>query len=873
MLILMKSKIKKYTISPLALSFWIPFLVLIGYFAYRKMAPFGSNSILTVDLGQQYIDQFAAFKYTILQHPSSFFYSFSNALGGDMLGEWAYYLMSPFNFIFLFVSNANLPAAILLVICLKISAAGLSMGYLLKKLHLQHGYYITLFAINFALSGWFVANNLNLLWLDTAVMLPLVIYQLEQVFYRQTWWRYSVLLAITIITNYYIGFMVAIFIVLYFLWRLTWPNVKHRLTILWHFALGSIIGGALSAWLILPTYFQLTLGKSQYNSEFSFKFDNNPLHLFLKLIPGSFDFDQMQSGQANFYVSAFILITLVTFITTRVIHWRVKVGAFAILSFLILATTWAPLTLLFHGFQYPVWYPYRFSFLISFFVIYLAAMSWQPTWRPQKITLVLLFVFLVGVAVYAFINDQKTSYTDSNSIAIFIGLALLTLAQFTFKSHDRIWLPILSLITIVSLGANVALTLNHFSYLTNTEYQNAIHALTDANQKIKKDRSWYRVAQTFQRTRGDSMMLNYYGGAHFSSALPKATPTFFGNFGQPDGDNYVVYSNGSVLSDAFLGMKYFITANGKDNGDAGQPSQHLIGFRPDSKKYNLKATTKTTNVYQNKNALPLAFAASSGALNTKMLFNNPLQNQGNLWQGITGSTTSTVHVDNFQKSIGHNITAPSMITGSIITRQNAAKPASLDLQFTPTNNDSYYLTIGSGLDIKNFDLLINGKIITQFNTYRHTVVVNLATNAKDKLQTITFRLKDTQTLALTNVTLYHIDNERIANDSTNLKQNGLKISKRSQRRIEGTIKTTTKKPLVMTTIPSIPGWQVKVDGKTVKTTKVANYFIAVKTKPGLHKISFVYTPPLFYYGVIISLLALLLLLIINRKSIAKKIHT
>jgi Predicted membrane protein len=129
----MKSKIKKYTISPLALSFWIPFLVLIGYFAYRKMAPFGSNSILTVDLGQQYIDQFAAFKYTILQHPSSFFYSFSNALGGDMLGEWAYYLMSPFNFIFLFVSNANLPSAILLVICLKISAAGLSMGYLLKN--------------------------------------------------------------------------------------------------------------------------------------------------------------------------------------------------------------------------------------------------------------------------------------------------------------------------------------------------------------------------------------------------------------------------------------------------------------------------------------------------------------------------------------------------------------------------------------------------------------------------------------------------------------------------------------------------------------------------------------------------------------------
>lgn len=869
----MRHNLKKYTISPLALSFWIPLLVMMGYFVYRHMAPFGDNSILTVDLGQQYIDQFAAFKYTILHHPTSFFYSFSNALGGDMLGEWAYYLMSPFNLVFLFVSNGYLPAAILLVTCLKFGSAGLSMGYLLKKLHFQKGYYIPLFAINYALSGWFVANDLNLLWLDTAIMLPLVIYQLEQIFYRHSWWRYSILLAITIITNYYIGYMVAIFIILYFFWRLTWPNVEQRLLITWHFIMGSVIGGALSAWLILPTYFQLKLGKAQYNSEFSFKFDNNPLHLLLKLIPGSFDFNQMQNGQANFYVSTFILIALVTFMTTSVIHRRVKIGAFFLLAFLIVATTWIPLNLLFHGFQYPVWYPYRFSFLISFFVTYLAAMSWYPNWYPKLSTRILLLSVFFLITIYGFVNDKKISYIDSTSIATFLGLSLLTFIQFTFKIRDRLWLPMLATITLVSLTANVSLTLNHFSYLTNTEYQNTIKALTAATKKIKTDRSWYRVAQTFQRTRGDSMMLDYYGGAHFSSALPKSTPNFFGNFGQPDGDNYVVYSNGSLLSDAILGMKYIITPNGQDNGDAGQPSQHLIGFRPDIKNYTLKKQTQTTNIYQNNNALPIAFAASSGVLNTKMLFNNPLQNQGNLWQGITGATSSTVQVDNFEKSVGYNLTAPTMVTGAVITRQDTTKPASLDLQFTPTTNDSYYLTIGNNLDIKNFDLLINGKVITQFNTYRHTVVVNLATKAKDKLQTITFRLKNTQTLALTNVTLYHVDNQRIRHDSSDLKRNSLKITKRSERRIEGTIKTTKKKTLIMTTIPSTPGWRVTVDGKIVKTNKVADYFIAVKTKPGLHKITFVYTPPLFYYGALLSLFAALILLIINRKSIAKKMHT
>jgi uncharacterized membrane protein YfhO len=130
----MKHTLKRYTLSPLALSFWVPLLIMLAYFAYRHMAPFGTSSILTVDLGQQYIDQFAAFKHTVLQHPSSFFYSFSNALGGDMLGEWAYYLMSPFNLIFLMVPNAALPSAILLVTVLKFGAAGLSMAYLLQKI-------------------------------------------------------------------------------------------------------------------------------------------------------------------------------------------------------------------------------------------------------------------------------------------------------------------------------------------------------------------------------------------------------------------------------------------------------------------------------------------------------------------------------------------------------------------------------------------------------------------------------------------------------------------------------------------------------------------------------------------------------------------
>ena len=42
-------------------SFLLPLLIMTVYFGFRHMAPFGSSSILTVDLGQQYIDFFENF--------------------------------------------------------------------------------------------------------------------------------------------------------------------------------------------------------------------------------------------------------------------------------------------------------------------------------------------------------------------------------------------------------------------------------------------------------------------------------------------------------------------------------------------------------------------------------------------------------------------------------------------------------------------------------------------------------------------------------------------------------------------------------------------------------------------------------------------
>ena len=95
-------------------AFILPIIIMGAYFAYRGMAPFGSSSILTVDLGQQYVDFFAYFWHSLLHHPSSFLYSFSKGLGGEMFGTNAYYLFSPLNLLLLPFTGASLASGILI---------------------------------------------------------------------------------------------------------------------------------------------------------------------------------------------------------------------------------------------------------------------------------------------------------------------------------------------------------------------------------------------------------------------------------------------------------------------------------------------------------------------------------------------------------------------------------------------------------------------------------------------------------------------------------------------------------------------------------------------------------------------------------------
>ncbi len=214
-------RIKKST-RLILISLILPIIIMLIYFMIRRMFPFGNSSLLTVDLGQQYVDFFALYRNTLLHHWSTLFYSFAKDLGGDMYGTWAYYLFSPFNLILLLTPGKWLSLGIMLITLLKIGCSGAACAYFLTKMHWQKGYLILAFSVAYALNGYVIANLLNIMWLDALIALPLVTLGINQIFTKQKFAFYTTWLTFILIANYYMGYMICIFACLFFGWSLVY---------------------------------------------------------------------------------------------------------------------------------------------------------------------------------------------------------------------------------------------------------------------------------------------------------------------------------------------------------------------------------------------------------------------------------------------------------------------------------------------------------------------------------------------------------------------------------------------------------------------------------------------------------------------------
>ncbi|KRM96591.1 hypothetical protein FC19_GL000888 [Liquorilactobacillus aquaticus DSM 21051] len=861
-------------------SFFLPVIIMLGYFIFRQMYPFGKSSLLTVDLGQQYIDFFAFFRRTLLHDPSNFFYSFSKALGGGMLGEWAYYLMSPFNLLLLFFPGKTLTAGIMFITLAKYGCAGLSFAFLLKKTKMQQGAALPLFSTSYALMGWFIANQLNLLWLDAAIFLPLIIYCLIQLTVKGKSIAYILMLGLMLIDNYYMGYMICLFLLLFFCWHETvsYQNAKTFFTHLWLFILHSLSAICLAAVILIPTFFSLLDSKGQYTQEsISFKFEYQPLKMLSKFIIGSFNFEQMPSGYPNLFVGSLALIGFLTYFINNRFKLKERFVAFVITAFLFLSLCFEPLDLLWHGFQFPVWYPYRFSFIVSFWMIYLAARSFKKMELPQTWKIGLAAFIYAGIIWYVLDNIKKFSYISKENLsftALFAALTLIVLGAFAHPNtkYSKLIPYLLLFLSVIEVSANAVYSLNNLSYLTQSEYSQPASSLSKNSKTLStRDQSLYRTGQVYSRTKNDGLANGLNSGSYFSSALEKSIPDFYGMLGSPDGDNYVTYSNGTIISDALLNMKYFISAKDESEVSGKQPLTSLTE-KPDLKTYTPVSTNNLTKIYRNPNAISLGYVANKKLKTLKEFYDNPINYQTQWLSDITNTSTNVKYFNavDFNEVVFQNVNQQVNLTDATLRRNDLSKDAQVVFKFTPKTNDSYYLTLGSSLDSDNVTLFLNNEPLKQYGTFRHTVIVNIANHSKNNEIILTAKFKK-PSLWLNNFVLYRLNNRLVKQQLTQIKKQQVKLNHASQRSLSGEVKVSGHNQIFASTIPYSKGWHVKLNGKKVQTYKVQGTFLGFDLPQGKNKIQLSYWPPYFGTGLLITLLTLVLILLPSCLKLKKRI--
>lgn len=800
------------------LSFFLPIFILLAYlFLGQGVYPAGPQSILTVDLGQQYIDFYAYYHHTLQGHGGDLLYSFSKALGGEMLGTWSYYLMSPFLLLTLLGDLSQLPIWAYVMVALKIGFAGLNFYLLLAHFYRKAQPSMVIFALSYALMGYFQANQMNIMWLDGPMILPLIILGIEKIHQKQDPLLYPLALAYGLITNYYIGYMLALFSGLYFLY--SWWCRSRQGKVFYQFIKKSLLALALSAYVLLPTFFSLLKSKAaQGFPNWTFELKLSLPQLLSKFYLGAFNFDQLPKGYPNIYVGGLALLFAFAFFWNKKIKSQEKWAAFFLLSFLIASFFLAPLDLLWHGFQYPIWYPARFSFTFSFFLIWLAYRSFHC---QQKLPGGLASLLVMGsglLTLYLYKHRSAFPYLSLKTILISWGLFLAYLLLFYFQKPKNYFLPLaLFLLVPLELTSNLTLTLDSISYLDHKDYTAYLADLKPLTKSLPEvTQQFYRLGKNFERTKNDALSLQYFGTDHFNSTLEQKTIDFYKALGLATTSGSVNYSSGTLLTDQLFALGYALTAAEKSASQLEERPYHLRlnNWRPDWRAWPLKDMHQGYALRKRPGPSNLAYLVTEEVQNLNFADQEPIANQEALLQAIAPLEHGEKYFERipFYRLRTTNIESDEPKYIQTVYRPKANdKVAYVDLTLRLETPQAYYLTLPGHFKPEDVDLKWDGQKLPYDAAYPNGQILNIAANEPGETHILSVKIKKEQSLH--GLYLYQLAPKKLERAFSPAVTGSFQLKHFSDAYFTGTVESKQDRQVLMLSMPYDKDWEVLVNGQ------------------------------------------------------------
>ena len=858
----------------LLLAFSFPTLTVLAALVITGCYPYGDRTMLTVDLYHQYAPFVVTFRNKVLSG-QSLLYSWNDGLGQEFYAAYANYAASPLNIFALFFTAKTIPVFIGIVTCLRAGLSGLFMMLFLSENDNRRVDNITVvFACSYALCGWYISYFWNIMWCDAVVLLPLVMLGLRRLLIERKCGLYAASLAILIFSNYYAGFFVCLFLVMfapaYYVMLFTPGKPKGdpmRLCFktffgaALRFAFSSAVAAGATAILTVPTYLILRHCSATGDAfPKDFTLQNNLFDFLGRLMVAANP--NIRDGMANVYsgVVAAMLLPLFFMLPKKTgITMRHKITLGLLIFIMYLSFTNRSLNFIWHGLHFPNQIPYRESFLMSFLLVFVAFLTIRRI-RSLGVGAVMTsvaawFAFLVLYEKYGKGNE---SYIQIGCTLLFIIIqgAVLRIVSDAKSGRSSFYCETLLTVTMLveifaSSAISIGLVAEHEGFSSYDPYGRNQPQITEYVNSVEgtEGHKTFERSELFPNNICDIQALyDVKGISIFSSTARESFVKYMRNYG--------FHNNG---------------INGFRNAGLTRVTATLLGVR------NLVETEKTKSVpalfEKEYTEGPVTSWGNPDALSVGYMVSDKLPDyvpeytdQGDVFE----KTNNWIKAMGMEDSVyvPLNIEATESVGMSTKYKRNNKIPYTIessdddDCGFTVTIDDA---KIGADVYVYAGSSKGGNATVTVGETSRTFEIRSYQIITLGVYDGTPMKLKveyyDPPTANQVYVYGYQLDVDAYKKMLETLSDEQLEVTKYDSTSLEGTV-TAKESGLLFLTIPYSEGWYATVDGEPADITDINDALMAIRLDAGKHDVRIEYIPAGFKPGVCITCASIVVIILL-----------
>jgi len=702
-------------------------------------------------------------------------------------------------------------------------------------------------------------------------------------------------LTVTMMSNFYIGYMVCLYTLFYFFFYYFKTNVDHinnpyreKLHFLKSFlriGVYSVIALGAAAVIWMGAYYALSFGKNEFtNPSWTFKAKFSLMEMLTKLLPGSFDTVRPE-GLPFIYCGTMVLFLVPLYFLSKKISFREKIFSMVSICFFVASFSINPVDLIWHGFQNPNWLNYRYSFMLCFVLL---VMAYQAICELDQIKPQWLFVIGCSIGLFAMIAEQFNfeSYIKAEGvidpfqivwftlIAAAVYAAILALIASAKNRNARKRSLSLILLFVVCIEMTLNGLTNVFAldrdvvYSTYSSYNVFLGDLRPVVDEIhEKDQSFYRDEKTDIRRPNDNMGLNIRGLSNSTSTLNLSTIKFLNQMGYSSSSHWSKYYGGNPVNDSLLGIKYIYDFNQHIHETEEYYNRQFM-----EEHYEMMIDGLINSAFRNPYALSIAYGVdyAVNALKLEDYF-NPYERLNDM---ITAMLGADEEIMVFKPMPDVELSTTNCETSTIAKHTKyvpevSSRDAVLHYSFICEEDCNLYFYLPSEYP-REVAMKVNSIDYGTFygnETSRSRLLGNYA--AGDKVL-VSLTLNTDNLYVKKNVpVVYQLDWDVFKSAMAELSKTQFIIDEDfSETYLPGTLTTLKDDQTILFTVPYDKGWIVTVDGVEVETYETMDALIAFDIEEsGEHELVLKYRPKSFVYGmaatVFFSLLFLGLCLLVH----------